>query len=180
MELNEVKVRKHNKNGGGAKTTENGLEFERASSFRMILEKNGYLIEDYKIYKDGVEVGKMCNKHKLYTKFFTKDEVKKADISSELLPDEAVMLTDKKIAYIFENKFQTTTGSADEKIQTADFKNKTFKKLFAVCGYEVKYIYILSDWFKRDKYRDMLDYIKSVGCEYYFNEVPISRIENNA
>ena len=36
---------------------------------------------------------------------------------------------------------------------------------------KVTYTYILSNWFKHDRYKDMLDYIKSVpGCNYIFED----------
>lgn len=42
---------------------------------------------------------------------------------------------------------------------------------------EVKYIYILSDWFKNPGYKDVLDYIISIdGCSYYFNYLPLQKI----
>ena len=33
---------------------------------------------------------------------------------------------------------------------------------------EVEYVYLLSDWFRKPEYRDVLDYIISVNCRYYF------------
>ena len=39
--------------------------------------------------------------------------------------------------------------------------------------YEIEYIYVLSDWFKRPKYRDVLNFIDDVGCLYFFNELPL-------
>ena len=37
----------------------------------------------------------------------------------------------------------------------------------------VEYVYILNDWFNDPVYRDVLDYIKSVGCHYFFSELPL-------
>ena len=34
----------------------------------------------------------------------------------------------------------------------------------------------ISDWFKQPEYKDTLDYIHSVGCDYYFKYVPLSRL----
>jgi len=36
----------------------------------------------------------------------------------------------------------------------------------------VEYVYVLSDWFKDPSYRDVLDYIKSVKCHYFFETLP--------
>ena len=41
---------------------------------------------------------------------------------------------------------------------------------------DVEYIYILNDWFKNPAYKDTLDYVISVGCQYYFNYLPLQKI----
>ena len=41
---------------------------------------------------------------------------------------------------------------------------------------DVEYIYLLSDWFKHLRYRDVLDYIISVDCSYYFNYIPLKKL----
>lgn len=41
---------------------------------------------------------------------------------------------------------------------------------------EVEYIYILSDWFRNPIYKDVLDYIISVGCQYYFCYLPLQKL----
>ena len=41
---------------------------------------------------------------------------------------------------------------------------------------DVQYMYLLSDWFKQSKYKDVLDYIISVGCEYYFEYIPLQKL----
>lgn len=33
----------------------------------------------------------------------------------------------------------------------------------------------ISDWFKQKQYKDVLDYIVSVGCSYYFEYIPLSK-----
>jgi len=48
--------------------------------------------------------------------------------------------------------------------------------LLSPLNIEVEYIYILSDWFKNPRYKDVLDYIHSVGCDYYFNYIPLKRL----
>ena len=68
------------------------------------------------------------------------------------------------------------TGSVDEKLQTCDFKKKQYKKLLSQINIDVEYIYLLSDWFKKPEYKDVLDYIISVGCSYYFNYIPLDKL----
>jgi len=41
---------------------------------------------------------------------------------------------------------------------------------------EVEYIYILSDWFRHASYKDVCDYIISVGCQYYFKYLPLQKL----
>ena len=67
-------------------------------------------------------------------------------------------------------------GSVDEKLQTCDFKKKQYKKLMAPANIDVKYIYLLDNWFKNEKYKDVLDYIHSVDCEYYFEYIPLAKL----
>jgi len=41
---------------------------------------------------------------------------------------------------------------------------------------EVEYIYILDNWFKKPEYKDTLDYIISVDCQYYFKYLPLKKL----
>ena len=34
----------------------------------------------------------------------------------------------------------------------------------------------MTDWFKKSEYKDVLTYIHSVGCDYYFNYIPLQRL----
>ena len=89
------------------------------------------------------------------------------------MPDDAILIIKDKTLFIIEIKFQVVAGSVDEKLQTCDFKNKQYKRLLTPLKISVKYAYILNDWFKKKKYKDVLNYIKSVGCYYFFNELPL-------
>ena len=77
---------------------------------------------------------------------------------------------------IIEVKHQEVKGSVDEKLQTCDFKKKQYIKLFSELNYKVEYIYILSDWFRKECYKDVRDYIISVGCHYYYNYIPLQEL----
>jgi hypothetical protein len=46
-------------------------------------------------------------------------------------------------------------------------------KLVQPLGLKVEYVYVLSDWFRKNEYRDVLGYINSVNCHYVFNEIPL-------
>ena len=93
-------------------------------------------------------------------------------LTKALEPDEAYLDIENSTLTIFEKKFQTVNGSADEKFQTCAFKIHQYRKVAAELGIEhVYYIYILSDYFKSAYYADALEYIKSVpGCDYFFAE----------
>jgi hypothetical protein len=91
-------------------------------------------------------------------------------LTKALEPDEAYLDVETSTLTIFEKKFQSAEGSADEKMQTCGFKLQQYKKIAAELGIEnVYYIYIFSEHFKDLRYKDALDYIKSVdGCDYFF------------
>lgn len=165
-----------NKFGGGSKTNEVGLKFEQDTSLEEAIRlaaHNGVELDpqDFVLYK-GRRIGYLAGKGNLYKRFLENTDLNKI-ISKKLLPDEAFVNEIEKIIYIIEKKFQHRAGSVDEKLQTCDFKLKQYKKLAILKGFNVKYIYLLNDWFKKKEYRDVLDYITSVGCYYFFQEVPI-------
>ena len=96
---------------------------------------------------------------------------------AQLLPDDAILVIIRKTLNIVEVKFQAVAGSVDEKLQTCDFKRKQYLKLVGALGLSVAYIYVLnSSWFKQDRYRDVLDYIRSVNCDYCFDTLPLARL----
>lgn len=129
----------------------------------------GLMFENYVTMKaSGIDVSKT----KLYG-FLKNNGINWTEfLSRKLLPDEAYWDEQKKILTIYEKKYQQTEGSADEKPQTCGFKIWEFSKIGQALGATaVTYTYILSDWFKADKYRDMLEYIRSVpNCNYMFME----------
>ena len=73
-------------------------------------------------------------------------------------------------------KYQEVTGSVDEKLQTCDFKKKQYRKLMAPLNVEVEYIYILDNWFRKPEYKDVLDYVISMSCQYYFQYLPLQKL----
>lgn len=159
---------------GGAKT-KTGLIFES----RVTLEKalsalSGYEIKNDEVYFKGKKVAELYQKHKLYKNLLQPKGIDYSKIiSKKLIPDDAILILSNKTLYIIEMKFQVVSGSVDEKLQTCDFKNKQYTKLLSSLGIPVKYTYVLSDWFKDPHYKDVLEYIRSVGCYYFFNELPL-------
>ena len=169
------------KGGIGGGSTLTGLHFENERDLlKLLASKKGYEIKDEKIgkavYFENKLVANIYRKHDLY-KFLTLKNIDwKAKISKKLLPDDALYVIINNTLYIIELKFQNVAGSVDEKLQTCDFKKKQYQKLLSELNVEVQYIYVLSDWFKKPEYKDVLDYIISVNCEYYFDYIPLQKL----
>ena len=165
---------------GGRKggSTITGLNFEKSRDINTLLKKTpGYEIKNNnQIFYKGKEVAHSYKKHGLYV-FLKKEGVDyKKHISKRLLPDEALFVITNNTIFVIEVKTQKVAGSVDEKLQTCDFKLKQYKKLFSTLNIEAEYIYILDEWFKRPEYKDTLDYIISVGCQYYFHYLPLHKL----
>lgn len=160
---------------GGAKTL-TGLRFEsRINLKEAIRPLKGYDIAGDEVFFEGQKVAELYQKNKIYKNLLEPRGIDYSQIiSKKLLPDEALFLISNNTLFIIEIKFQAVAGSVDEKLQTCDFKNKQYNKLFSSLNIPVKYIYVLNKWFKEPKYKDVLSYIKSVGCHYFFDEIPLS------
>ena len=94
--------------------------------------------------------------------------------SKQWLPDECFINEITKTAFIIEKKFQSSSGSVDEKLPSCHFKKREYEKLFFPLGYPVVFIYVFNDWFQHSMYRDTLQYIEDMGCYYFFNEIPLT------
>lgn len=165
------------KGGVGGGSTATGLNFERERDVLSILSKTkGYSVKGNIILYDGKEVARSYQKHGLYKYLESRGVDYRQHISKKLLPDEAVYVLCNNTLFVIEIKFQEVAGSVDEKLQTCDFKKKQYKKLMAPLNIEVEYIYILSKWFEKPEYKDTLDYIISVGCQYYFQYLPLQKL----
>jgi hypothetical protein len=168
------------KTGGiGGSSTKTGLHFEKRADFLKVLDT----VPGYSVHTDGVisfkgkPVAQHLRKGKLYK--YLKEEGVNVDklISKRLHPDDAILVSKSKTLFVIEMKFQKVAGSVDEKLQTCAFKKKQYTKLMSSLGIKVEYIYILCDWFKKPEYRDVLAYIKEVGCDYCFNTIKLARLK---
>lgn len=166
------------KDGIGGGNTKTGLVFETKTNLKTLLNglKNYNVDENNNVLYKNKLVGMIFVKNGLY-KFLEKNNVNwKNYLSKKILPDDSIYVILDNIFYIIECKYQQVTGSVDEKLQTCDFKKKQYKRLLSPLNFEVEYIYILNDWFKKPQYKDTLAYIHSVGCNYYFNYIPLQRL----
>lgn len=167
--------------GSGGANTFTGLNFESKVDLLKFLEKiPGYRIEKNPdkagmgVFFEDKLVAKCFKKHDFY-RFLEESNVKwKETISKKLLPDDAMLVIIRETLFIIEVKYQQVAGSVDEKLQTCDFKRKQYLKLVSPLGLKVEYVYVLSNWFKKPEYKDVLDYIHSVNCHYKFNELPLA------
>ena len=162
--------------GGNTRT---GLIFEGKTDLATFLSKqDGYRVEnDEEIFYNDELVARVFKKHKFYNVFLKELGIDWTKyISKQLLPDDSIYVILNNILFIIECKHQEVAGSVDEKLQTCDFKKKQYQKLMSKANIDVEYIYLLDNWFRDPKYKDVLDYIQSVGCDYYFEYIPLTRL----
>jgi hypothetical protein len=169
------------KGGTGGSNTLTGLNFEgKVDLYKLLSKIPGYRIEKSKsragvdVYFEDKLVARCFRKYDFY-KFLDENNINwKKIVSKKLLPDDSLLVIVRETLFIIEVKYQQVAGSVDEKLQTCDFKRKQYLKLVTPLGLRVEYVYVLSDWFKKPEYKDVLDYIQSVNCHYKFNELPLA------
>lgn len=166
------------KGGTGGGNTKTGINFEGEIDFLTLINKQkGYMIDGHDVFYNDENVAQAFKKHDFYRHLEKNGIDWKNIVSARLIPDDAIFVITNNTFFILEIKFQSGTGSTDEKLQTCDFKIKQYRKLLAQLNVEVQYIYILNDWFKVSRYKDALDYVITIpGCSYYFNYLPLQKI----
>lgn len=155
---------------GGANTNVNGLSYEEKTDLSCLytecIQEKKEKIRTIKFA--GYEECSLVNVNKsALHKYMAKIGEKNASLQPAAgckEPDEAYVDNIKKSVYIIEKKFQQTPGSVDEKLQTGPFKKHHYGKLFP--NYKIYYIYCLADWFKREEYESVLEYLEE-------NDIPI-------
>jgi hypothetical protein len=170
------------KGGTSGNSTQTGLHFEEKVDLVQAFENvEGYAIEEqnnslFSVYYGEKEVGLIFKKHALYKFLEDKHIDWTSRLQKKLLPDNVFYNFLNQTIYIVEVKHQQTAGSVDEKLQTCDFKRKQYVKLLDGLNIDVEYIYVFNNWFLKDEYRDVLQYIKLEGCKFYFNEIPLNKL----
>ncbi len=158
---------------GGSRTNQNGIKFEESVYLKDWIEKEGYNLKNiegtnrsnlFEIYDSENLIGYYGRQSKIYTAIMLTTDITKEKInqvlSKTINPDGFILNVIKKELVIFEKKWQQTSGSVDEKIQTAPYKLKMFERLLNGTGFTIRYEYILSSWFANEKYRDTKNYYK--------------------
>lgn len=166
------------RNGKGGGNTRTGLIFEGKVDLATFLGcQPHYSVNNNDVFFDGEKVASVFKKNAFYSVFLKELQIDwKRYISKRLLPDDSIFVLSNNKLFIIECKHQQVAGSVDEKLQTCDFKKKQYKKLMSPANIDVEYIYLLDDWFRQEAYKDVLDYIQSVGCDYYFEYIPLNRL----
>ena len=136
---------------GGANTNRNGLPYEELTCLKkhytiLSKEKFSYTIK-FNEHSPNTFIIPITKKRL----FKTMGEDCNLDVKSMhgcKEPDECYIDKKRKLIFILEKKFQCTSGSVCEKIQTSDAKKWNLERKFP--GYTVVYIYCLADWFKKE------------------------------
>ncbi|MCM1546098.1 MAG: hypothetical protein NC033_03575 [Clostridiales bacterium] len=166
------------KNGKGGGNTRTGLVFEGKVDLSTFLSQQPhYHVIANDVLYNGQKIARVFKKNSFYSVFLKELNIDwKKYISKRLLPDDSIFVLMNNTLFIIECKHQQVAGSVDEKLQTCDFKKKQYKKLMAPANIDVEYVYLLDDWFRQPAYKDVLDYIQSVGCDYYFEYIPLIKL----
>ena len=162
--------------GGGANTNFNGLRFEGRTDLLTSLNNHiDYTVAGNKVLKNNVVVAEYYEKYSLYKDYLVPNGIDYSTIlSKRLLPDGALLVNNTM--YIIEKKYQAGAGSVDETLQTCDFKKKQYIKLLSPLNINVEYYYVLNDWFNQPQYDGVFEYIESVGCKYFIEELPLNEL----
>jgi hypothetical protein len=163
--------------GAGGTNTKTGLAFEGKTDLSQFLNtQRDYRVEKGNVYYKAEFIARIFKKHGFY-KFLDELHINWKDhISRRLFPDDSIFVIVANTLFVLECKFQKCDGSVDEKLQTCAFKKLQYQKLLSPANIEVEYIYILCDWFKQPKYKDVLDYILNAKCYYFFNYIPLTKL----
>lgn len=162
---------------GGANTNKTGLEFERKTSLEEALKAADFTVDGFKVYQADELKAELAGKFQFYKFLEAREVAWRSIVSGRLLPDDALFSISGNRMNIIEKKWQEVSGSVDEKLQTVGFKIRQYKKLLDPAGVELKFIYLLNDWFTQPQYADVLDYIVECGGSYHFMKVPLEELE---
>ncbi len=164
------------KGGKGGGNTKTGLAFEGKTDLASFLKRQkGYEVRGDKVFYNNEQVARVFKKHGFYDFLEELGIDWTKCISKQLFPDHCLYVVTHNTLFVIECKFQQVRGSVDEKLQTCDFKKKQYQKLLAPANIDVEYVYLLSNWFRDESYKDVLDYIISVRCQYYFEYIPLAK-----
>lgn len=152
---------------GGANTNANGLPYESMTDL-----SDRYTVVDV---NTNIKNIKFANSEKIFVTPIRKSRFLPM-MSNELdqnitlahgckQPDEVYVDRINHVLFIIEKKFQNSTGSVCEKIQTPHFKKWQYERMFP--AYNIAYIYCLSDWF-RHNCQSELEYLEYINIPVFW------------
>lgn len=153
-------------NGKGGANTQTGEMFEIETD----LQKN--------LIQAGIDLNKVI----LVKKYDFPRHMKKygfdmrENFGKNFLPDEAFIYNNH--LYVIEKKYQSTSGSVDEKIQTGPYKKLIYDTCAEALGLSgATYIYLLKGAaFNKDTYtKHQIPYLIKSGIPVYFDHFPIEK-----
>jgi hypothetical protein len=162
---------------GGANTNASGLPFEMKTDLKKLLEASGYEVKKDQVFLNGKVIGELASQNRIYAFLDKKDTIVPPPRVGRLRPDEALYISESDTLFIVEKKNQTVGGSTDEKIQTAVYKMYYYNMLLEGTGIKLKFMYLLNDWFRDEKYELVIDWLDKNGVAVYFEEIPLSEFE---
>ncbi len=164
--------------GGGSQTNVNGLAFEgRTDLLESLNNHRDITIIANNVFKNGILIGEYYEKYNFYSNYLSPNGINWQNIlSKQYLPDSVFVNINNSTIYIIEKKYQASSGSVDEKLQTCDFKKKVYQKLLHRLNVTVEYYYLLNEWFEQPAYDDVFSYIESVGCKKFINFIPFEEL----
>lgn len=163
--------------GKDGANTRTGLIYEdKVDLATFIAKQKKYTVKDCGVLNLGECVAHIFKKYAFNTFLEMRGIDWRQHLSKQLLPDNAIYVIVNNTMLILEVNTRHTVGSVDEKLQTYDYKKKQYQKLLFQLNMEVEYIYILDEWFRQPKYKDVLDYVISVGCQYCFNYISLQKL----
>ena len=170
-DIKNSKIKNKGTGAGGANTNVNGLPYEKITE----LKEDERYKNKKKINIDGKEIQIVTIDNKEFIKL-KQGDLKKymkklgeyTEKEKQLNPDECYLDDISKTIHIIEKKFQQTSGSVDEKIQTAIFKKEFYEEQYP--NYKIKYCYCLSDWFKQSKYKPEMRYLMKYGFKVFWGK----------
>ena len=148
---------------GGAMTNVNGLAYETLTDLKSMYTHDGKFVTFHGYTKRF----RCLTKSSFLKEVPSRSNVKPMHGCKQ--PDESYVNLDESTIFIIEKKFQQTSGSVCEKIQTGDAKRFNFQQMFPT--YEIHYTYCLSDWFRENCVAE-LDYLSSRGISVFWGSDP--------
>lgn len=163
------------------RATRNGRMFEEEKDLRKYFIKHGFNVEDEKDYGFSVyrkDEDAPCALYLIKTELyaFLKDnsrfETYKGITSRRNDPDAVVVVGN--VIHIVEMKYQSEGHDTQYALLPyCDYKKQQYQKLVVGTNYEIRFHYLLSESMNTPKNRDIFQYIHDVGCDYYFEEIPL-------